>query len=112
MQSHLECRLWNEIFVDAQKALGIPNGGCGVEAQAPGHVLWKPSAALCGGHACACTAGSMRAHTPHPRPAPAGTIKATCLIETLPAAFEMDEFIYELRDHMAGAQLTAHAPFS
>ncbi|PRW60560.1 malate synthase A isoform B [Chlorella sorokiniana] len=56
MQSHLECRLWNEIFVDAQKALGIPNG----------------------------------------------TIKATCLIETLPAAFEMDEFIYELRDHMAG----------
>ena len=26
MQSHLECRLWNEIFVDAQKALGIPNG--------------------------------------------------------------------------------------
>lgn len=34
---------------------------------------------------------------------PAGTIKATCLIETLPAAFEMDEFIYELRDHMAGA---------
>ncbi|KAL4427431.1 hypothetical protein ABPG77_000720 [Micractinium sp. CCAP 211/92] len=56
MQSHLECRLWNEIFVDAQKDLGIPNG----------------------------------------------TIKATCLIETLPAAFEMDEFIYELRDHMAG----------
>lgn len=26
MQSHLECRLWNEIFVDAQKELGIPNG--------------------------------------------------------------------------------------
>ncbi|KAI3429229.1 hypothetical protein D9Q98_005328 [Chlorella vulgaris] len=56
MQSHLECRLWNEIFVDAQQELGIPTG----------------------------------------------TIKATCLIETLPAAFEMDEFIYELRDHMAG----------
>ena len=31
-----------------------------------------------------------------------GTIKATCLIETLPAAFEMDEFLYELRDHAAG----------
>ncbi|MGH7271076.1 MAG: malate synthase, partial [Polyangiaceae bacterium] len=33
---------------------------------------------------------------------PRGTIKATCLIETLPAAFEMDEFLYELRDHSAG----------
>jgi malate synthase len=33
---------------------------------------------------------------------PLGTIKATVLIETLPAAFEMDEIIYELRDHMAG----------
>ena len=33
---------------------------------------------------------------------PVGTIKATVLIETLPAAFEMDEMIYELRDHMAG----------
>lgn len=31
-----------------------------------------------------------------------GTIRATCLIETLPAAFEMDEFIYELREHSAG----------
>jgi malate synthase len=56
MQSHLECRLWNDIFVDAQRVLGIPNG----------------------------------------------TIKATCLIETLPAAFEMHEFLYELRDHSAG----------
>ncbi len=33
---------------------------------------------------------------------PVGTIKATVLIETLPAAFEMDEILYELRDHMAG----------
>src|SRR5215469_10141121 len=33
---------------------------------------------------------------------PRGTIKATVLIETLPAAFEMDEILYELRDHMAG----------
>src|SRR5690606_33435513 len=33
---------------------------------------------------------------------PHGSIKATVLIETLPAAFEMDEIIYELRDHMAG----------
>jgi malate synthase len=56
MESHLECRLWNEIFIDAQYALGIPRG----------------------------------------------TIKATCLIETLPAAFEMDEFLYELREHSAG----------
>jgi malate synthase len=56
MESHLEARLWNDAFVHAQKALGIPNG----------------------------------------------TIKATVLIETLPAAFEMDEILYELRDHSAG----------
>ncbi len=56
MQSHLEARLWNDIFVDAQSALGIP----------------------------------------------AGTIRATVLIETLPAAFEMDEILYELRDHSSG----------
>ncbi|RJO74032.1 MAG: malate synthase A [Myxococcales bacterium] len=56
MQSHLEARLWNDVFVRAQKELGIPNG----------------------------------------------TIKATVLIETLPGAFEMDEILYELRDHSAG----------
>ena len=56
MQSHLECRLWNEVFLSAQRAVGLP----------------------------------------------VGTIKATCLIETLPAAFEMDEFLYELREHSAG----------
>src|SRR5580698_1887516 len=56
LESHLEARLWNEVFVFAQQQLGIANG----------------------------------------------TIKATVLIETLPAAFEMDEILYELRDHMAG----------
>ena len=56
LESHLEARLWNEVFVHAEDALGIPKGA----------------------------------------------IKATVLIETLPAAFEMDEIIYELRDHMAG----------
>ncbi|HXC57626.1 MAG TPA: malate synthase A [Rhizomicrobium sp.] len=56
LESHLEARLWNDVFVAAQKALGIANG----------------------------------------------TIKATVLIETLPAAFEMDEILHELRDHMAG----------
>ncbi len=56
LESHLEARLWNDVFVFAQKALGLANG----------------------------------------------TIKATVLIETIPAAFEMDEIIYELRDHMAG----------
>ncbi|HEX4303986.1 MAG TPA: malate synthase A [Rhizomicrobium sp.] len=56
LESHLEARLWNDVFVAAQKALGIGQG----------------------------------------------TIKATVLIETLPAAFEMDEILYELRDHMAG----------
>jgi malate synthase len=33
---------------------------------------------------------------------PRGTIRATCLIETIPAAFEMEEFLFELRDHSAG----------
>lgn len=56
MESHLEARLWNDVFVMAQKALGIPNG----------------------------------------------TIKGTVLIETLPAAFEMDEILFELKDHIAG----------
>ncbi|MEO8813424.1 MAG: malate synthase A, partial [Caulobacteraceae bacterium] len=56
MESHLEARLWNDVFVHTQSALGIP----------------------------------------------AGSIKATVLIETLPAAFEMDEIIHELRAHMAG----------
>lgn len=56
MESHLEARLWNEVFNFAQEALGIPRG----------------------------------------------TIKVTVLIETLPAAFEMDEILYELREHAAG----------
>jgi malate synthase len=56
MESHLEARLWNEVFVFAQDALKVPQG----------------------------------------------SIKATVLIETLPAAFEMDEILYELRAHSAG----------
>lgn len=56
MQSHLEARLWNDVFLFSQKNIGIPKG----------------------------------------------TIKATVLIETLPAAFEMDEILYELRCHSAG----------
>jgi len=56
MESHLEARLWNDIFIRAQDMLDIP----------------------------------------------LGRIKATVLIETILAAFEMDEIIYELRDHMAG----------
>jgi malate synthase len=56
MESHLEARLWNVVFLHAQRALGIPSG----------------------------------------------TIKATVLIETLPAAFEMHEILYELREHAAG----------
>ena len=56
MESHLEARLWDEVFVFAQETVGLP----------------------------------------------VGTIKATVLIETLPAAFEMDEILYELRRHMAG----------
>ena len=56
MESHLEARLWNDVFNFAQDALGIPRG----------------------------------------------TIRATVLIETILAAFEMDEILYELRDHSAG----------
>jgi malate synthase len=56
LESHLEARLWNDVFVFAQDKLGIPQG----------------------------------------------SIRATVLIETLPAAFEMDEILWELRDHIAG----------
>jgi malate synthase len=56
IQSHLEARLWNDVFVHAQKAVGLPNG----------------------------------------------TIRATVLIETIHAAFEMDEILWELKDHSAG----------
>ncbi len=56
MESHLEARLWNDVFVHAQERLGIPRG----------------------------------------------TIRATVLIETFPAAFEMEEILYELREHSAG----------
>ena len=56
MESHLEARLWNDVFVYAQNDLRIPQG----------------------------------------------TIKATVLIETILAAFEMDEILYELKEHSAG----------
>ena len=56
MESHLEARLWNDVFTFAQAELGIPHG----------------------------------------------TIRATMLIETIPAAFEMEEFLYELREHASG----------
>jgi malate synthase len=56
LESHLEARVWNDVFIQAQRALGIP----------------------------------------------LGTIRATVLIETLPAAFEMHEILHELRQHAAG----------
>src|SRR2546421_4006820 len=56
LESHLEARLWNDVFVFAQDYVGIPRG----------------------------------------------TIRATVLIETILAAFEMDEILYELRDHSSG----------
>ncbi|HKT98421.1 MAG TPA: malate synthase A [Paraburkholderia sp.] len=56
MESHLEARLWNDIFVAAQESVGIPRG----------------------------------------------TIRATVLIETILATFEMDEILYELREHSSG----------
>ena len=59
LESHLEARLWNDVFVHAQDALGIAQG----------------------------------------------TIKATVLIETITAAFEAEEILYELREHSAGSEL-------
>jgi malate synthase len=56
MESHLEARIWNDVFKLAQDEVGIARG----------------------------------------------TIRATVLIETIPAAFEMDEILYELREHSAG----------
>ncbi|MDN5768630.1 MAG: malate synthase A [Humibacillus sp.] len=56
MESHLEARLWNDVFTFAEAELGIEHG----------------------------------------------TIRATVLIETIPAAFEMDEILYELREHASG----------
>ena len=56
MESHLEARLWNDVFCFAQDYLGVPHG----------------------------------------------TVRATVLIETILGAFEMDEILYELRDHSAG----------
>ena len=59
MESHLEARLWNEIFVFSESEIQIPRG----------------------------------------------SIKATALIETVVAAFEMDEILYELREHSAGLNI-------
>ncbi len=56
IESHLEARLWNDVFTHAQEELGVPHG----------------------------------------------TVRATVLIETIPAAFEMEEILYELRDHASG----------
>ena len=56
IENHLEARLWNDVFLDAQAALGLPRG----------------------------------------------TVRATVLIETIMAAFEMDEILWELHDHSAG----------
>ncbi|MES2210827.1 MAG: malate synthase A [Chloroflexota bacterium] len=56
LESHLEARLWNAVFLWAQDALGIPRG----------------------------------------------SVRATVLIETLHAAFEMDEILWELREHASG----------
>jgi malate synthase len=55
-ESHLEARLWNDVFTVAQQRLGVPHG----------------------------------------------SVRATVLIETIPAAFEMEEILYELREHVSG----------
>jgi malate synthase len=56
LESHLEARLWNDVFIAAQNGLGVPQG----------------------------------------------SFRCTILIETLPAAFEMDEILFELKDHIIG----------
>ncbi|MGL4324883.1 MAG: malate synthase A [Beijerinckiaceae bacterium] len=59
IESHLEARLWNDVFIYGQDYVGIPHG----------------------------------------------TIRATVLIETLPAAFEMDEILFEMKDHISGLNI-------
>ncbi len=59
LESHLEARLWNDVFIAAQRRLGVPHG----------------------------------------------SVRATVLIETMPAAFEMDEILWELREHSAGLNI-------
>jgi malate synthase len=59
IESHLEARLWNDVFTHAQRELGVPGG----------------------------------------------SVRATVLIETLPAAFEMDEILHELREHSSGLNI-------
>jgi malate synthase len=59
MESHLEARLWNDVFTMAQKELGVPHG----------------------------------------------SIRATALVETVLAAFEMDEILWELKDHSSGLNI-------
>ena len=59
IESHLEARLWNDVFSHSESVLGLKHG----------------------------------------------TIKATVLIETLPAAFEMDEILFEMKDHIAGLNI-------
>ena len=66
LESHVEARLWNDVFNFAQDALGVPRG----------------------------------------------TIRATVLIETILASFEMDEILYELKDHSAGSTVGAGITFS
>jgi malate synthase len=56
LESHLEARLWNDVFTYAQRERGVPHG----------------------------------------------SVRATVLIETIPAAFEMEEILYELREHISG----------
>ena len=56
LESHLEARLWNDVFVAAQEAIGVPRG----------------------------------------------SVRATVLIETITAAFEMEEILFELREHVSG----------
>ena len=56
LESHLEARLWNDVFKDCQRVMRVPHGA----------------------------------------------VRATVLIETLPAAFELNEILYELREHSAG----------
>ena len=103
-QSHLECRLWNEIFVESQRLLGIPNGGWAAASYAASTAPTRPdSAGMHLGCTCSLSPSPSTSALHHPSSSlPPGTIKATCLIETLPAAFEMHEFLYELRDHSAG----------
>lgn len=97
MQSHLEARLWNSVFVDAQVPdPAFPVVGLACECSPATGCVLQSAAALQVPPTCTFNRGCV-APLQEALGIQQGTVKATVLIETLPAAFQMDEILYELR---------------